>query len=215
MVRARHVFLEAFVVALLLFSFGILVGIFIENTRVARLDKNFAQLENDILDARLLSDLIATSDCELAASENIKFADRVFFESKLLDKYEQSNEITDAIRQQHMKYDLLRAMIWMNSVSIKERCDSDYYNVVYLYKYENPTLSDRAKQSVVSNLLSDLKNEKGDKVLLVSIAGDIGLPSIELLKNHYNITELPVILINEEIKLTEITGRGQLDRIIV
>jgi len=202
--KKQYLFLEALLVAAFLFSFGVLMGIFIENARVAGVSDNFAQLETEIMDARLLSNLINQASCELAKSEIIAFADRVFWEAKTLDKFEASSEITETIKTQHKKYDLLRAMIWMNSINIKERCGHDYYNVVYIYDYADPGVAKRSKQQVVSNILGDIKDELGDDVLLISFAGNNNLPSIDLLRSAYNITELPTVLIDEEIKITDI-----------
>ncbi len=209
------IFLEALLVAGFIFSFGILTGIFIENARVNAIQENYAQLETEILDARILSTLISESECQLAIQENINFADRVFWEARLLDKYEQANEITEAIRTQHKKYDLLRTIIWMNSIEIKKRCDAGYHNVVYLYEYKNPSISKRAEQSVISNILMDIKEAKQDQVLLISIAADIEASSIELIKQKYSITQLPTILIDEQTKITEITSKEDIEKYLL
>ena len=210
--KKQYLFLEALLVAALLFSFGILMGIFIENARANLVENNFAQLETEILDARLLSDLINEADCELAKEEIISFADRVFWEARILDKFEASSEITNSIKTQHKKYDLLRAIIWMNSINIKERCGYDYHNVVYIYDYDNPNLVKNSKQAVISNILGDIKTEKGDDILLISMAGNNNLPSIDLLKNRYNITELPTILIDEKIKITNVESVEDIEK---
>ncbi len=214
MVKSRkfYIFLEAFLVATFLFTFGILVGIFIENARANAVENNFITLETDILDAKLISDLIGKSECGLAIQKNIEFADRVFWEAQQLTKYEDSNQITEIIKIQHKKYDLLRARIWINSIDIKERCDTDYHNIVYFYEYDNPSLTKKAKQEVISNLLMDIKEEQGENILLLSLAGDIDSPSIDLLKNKYNITELPVILIDENIKITDLETKEDITK---
>ncbi len=205
-------FLEALLVATFIFCFGLLVGIFIENARVNLTEQSYAQLETEILDAKILSSLIEGSECQLAIQENINFADRVFWEARLLDKYEQANEITQAIKAQHKKYDLLRAIIWMNSIEIKNRCNADYHNLVYLYEYENPSLNKKAQQQAMSNILIDIKQEKQNKVLLISIAGDINSPSIDLIKQKYNITILPTIIIDEKYKITELASAQELEK---
>ena len=206
MVKARkfYVLLEAFLVALFLFSFGILMGIFIENSRTSALEQNFGELETEILDARIISELISSSECQLAINENIAFADRVFWEAKELDKYEKSSQITDSIKIQHRKYDLLRTIIWMNSIKIKDRCNADYHTVVYIYNYDNPSITEKAKQEAISNLLGELKDTYGDKVLLLSLAGDGGSPSIDLLREKYNLTDLPVVFIDEQFKVVSV-----------
>jgi hypothetical protein len=215
MVKRKYLlFLEALLVAVFLFSFGILSGIFIENARASKIQQNFALLETDVLDTRLISDLIGASECSVAIAKNIEFADRVFNEAKLLDKYEQSSEISDSIKQQHMKYDLLRVMIWMNSIKIRERCNASYHNIVYIYRYKNPSLAERARQTVISNLLSDIKGKYGDSILLISFSGDTGLPSVDIVKSRYNISELPVVIIDEKIKITDIKGAEEIERYI-
>lgn len=201
--KKQYLFIEAFLIALFIFSFGMLVGVFIENARVNLVESNFAQLETEMLDVKLFSSLIDLVDCEVVVKENMGFADRIFWEAKTLDKFEESSELTDSIRTQHKKYDLLRAMVWVNSIDIKKRCNSDYHNIVYLYEYKDPSLAKKAKQTVISNLLSDVKEKLGEDVLLISIAADNDLPSVDLLLKKYNITELPTILIDEEIKITD------------
>lgn len=214
MVKIKYIILEALLVSIFIFTFGILIGIFIENARTNYLQQNFIEIETNTLDARLLSDLIGSSNCEIAVKENIGFADRVFGEAILLNKYEESNQLTESIKLQHKKYDLLRAIILVNSIKIKEKCNSDYHNVVYIYKYEKANLNDKAKQIVISNMLSEIKLEKGDKILLVSFAGDTNTPSINLLMNRYNITQqdLPAVLIDEKIKITDIKDKTELEK---
>jgi len=197
-------FLLALLVAAFVFTFGILMGIFIENARANFAQENFAQLEVELLDARLLSDLITNTDCETAIQENTDFADRVFFESLILDDYQESAEISETIKIQHEKYDLLRSMIWLNSIKIKEKCGANYHNVVYIYQFDNPGINKKAEQETISNILIDLKNEKKQDILLISIAGDTNLPSIELLKKKYDITYLPTVIIDENIKIENI-----------
>jgi hypothetical protein len=213
MVKTRYIILEALLISVCIFTFGILVGIFIENARTNFLQQNFVEIETNTLDARLLSDLIDSSDCNLAVKENIQFADRVFLDARYLNKYEESNQLTESVKLQHIKYDLLRIIIWTNSIKIKEKCHSNYHNVVYIYKYDKTTLTDKAKQTVISNLLSEIKGEKGDKILLLSFAGDTNIPSVNLILNRYNITqqELPVILIDEKIKITDLKDKSELE----
>jgi hypothetical protein len=217
MVKSRrfYIFLEAFLVATFLFTFGILMGIFIENARVNILETNFASLEADILDARLISDLIGNAGCNISIQENINFADRVFYEANQLTKYENSNQITDTIRIEHKKYDLLRIMILENSINIKQKCNVSYHDVVYIYQYNNPTLSKKAEQGVISNLLSSVKEKYGNNVLLLSFAGDIDSPSVDLFKTQYNITQLPTILIDENVKITDVKSIDDIEKYLV
>ena len=84
--------------------------------------------------------------------------------------------------------------------------------MVYLYKLNDLSLEDKAKQSVFSNVLTDVKEKYGSKIMLIPIAADTGIPSIELLLDAYNVTELPVILINEEIQLNDLDEVKELEK---
>mgnify|MGYP001572883381 FL=1 len=89
-------------------------------------------------------------------------------------------------------------------MKIKEKCKSDYHNLVYLYQYNNVPLEKNAKQDVFSNFLSKIKEEQGEKVMLIPIAADNNLSAVNLLMEKYGIDELPVILIDEKTKLTDV-----------
>ena len=67
--------------------------------------------------------------------------------------------------------------------------------MVYFYKYNEPDVDTRAKQNVISKLLVELKDEYGDEILLIPIAADNNLTSVNLILDNYDIKEeeLPVI----------------------
>ena len=58
----------------------------------------------------------------------------------------------------------------------------------------------------------ELKEKYGNEIILIPISGDNDLPSIDLLIKKYNITELPVILIDEEIKITELDSIKEIEK---
>ena len=68
---------------------------------------------------------------------------------------------------------------------------------------------------VFSNLLKDLKEKYGAEIMLIPIAGDNNLTSVDLMMNNYNVTVLPTILIDEEVKLVEITSFEELENAII
>jgi len=204
----KNVFWEALFVTILIFGLGVLVGVILENIRVDEINSLVQKSEIDLLDIKLQNEIYSKEyfNCEKAIEENIKFADKIYEEARLLDKYEKASRLTEDIRVQHRKYDILRATLLLNSIKIKEVCDGDYYEVVYFYKYNEPGFDIKAKQDAFSKLLLQFKEEKGGNVLLIPIAGDNDISSINLLLDLYNISigGLPVILINREIKITEL-----------
>jgi len=204
----KHVFWQALLVTVLIFSIGIILGVILENLRTSKIDTLAELSQIDILDIRLQSEIYSTENfnCKAAINENINFAEKIFEEAKILDRYERASRLTEDIRIQHKKYDILRAMLLINSIKIRETCNNTYNEIVYFYKYNDNNLDTKAKQNVFSKLLIQIKEEKGDAVLLIPIAADNEISSINLILDGYGISkdQLPMILINGEIKITEI-----------
>jgi hypothetical protein len=196
----KHVFWQALFVTIVIFSLGILMGMILENWRYAKVRDIYQKSEIDLLDVKLQSEIYSLGefDCESAVSENIDFADRIFEEASLLERYEKASRLTDDIIRQHKKYDLLRATLLLNSIRIKEKCGSSYYDVIYFYNYNNPDIELRARQSVFSKLLSGAKDYKGNEILLIPMAADNNITAIDLLLDRYEVSldELPVVIID-------------------
>ncbi len=212
----KHAFWQALVLSLLVFAFGIFLGYLLESSRVSEISNLYAQAELDMADARIQSDIYSVIDfnCNVAIQENINFAERIYNEAKLLEKYEAANMLSESIKLQHKKYDLLRTLFWVNSIKIRQRCNASYHNLVYLYDYNSPSLDAKAKQSVFSRVLAEIKQDKGSGVMLIPIAGDNEIFSLTILMSSYGLSEkeLPVILIDEKIKITEITTKEDFEK---
>lgn len=214
----KNVFWQALLVTIFVFGTGILIGFMLENWRTSKISVLYAQSEIDLLDIRIQNEIYSLTevDCDQAIHENTVFADRVYTEAKLLERNEKANKISEGMVLQHKKYDLLRTLFWLNSIKIKKRCNATYHNVVYIYKYVDPSLDIKAKQGVFSNLLEQLKQEKGDEIMLIPIAGDNDLHSVNLLMFLHNIkeSELPVVLVDEKIKITELKTIEELEKLL-
>ena len=213
-INNKSLFLYALIATILIFNLGIFMGYMLETSRVNKINNLYLNAEIGILDQLIQKDALdlLNPDCELLTEENIKFGDRIYQEALTIQQYENANQMNKDIQFQHKRFDLLRTLFFVNSVKIKERCSSDYTIVTYLYKYNNPLLEQDTKQKFFSNLLRDIKEEYGDKILLIPIAADNDLPSVNLMLEAYDITELPTILIDEKIKLTEVNSREEIEK---
>lgn len=213
----KNAFWQAFLATILIFGLGIVFGIILENWRTGKIDILYQQSELDLMDIRLQTEIYSSGyfDCNEAIEENIKFADKIYNEAKLLDRYESASEIKDDLSLRHKKYDILRANLLLNSIKIRQKCNSSYYEVVYFYKYNNKALDIQAKQNVFSKLLLQLKEKKGAEVLLIPVSGDSGLSSVNILMGMYGVSEddLPMIIINGKIKITELETINDLIKI--
>jgi len=213
----KNVFWEALLVTLFIFGIGVLLGVILENWRSSEISDLYQKSEVNLLDIKLQNEIYSNGnfDCEFAFQENLKFTDKIYEEARILEKYENARKLTESLIIQHKKYDLLRAMLFLNSVEVRKNCNLPYDEIVYFYvpNYEEPRLDLRAKQNSFSKLLGELKEKKGSDILLIPIAMNQDISSINVLLNQYNISreDLPLILINEEIKITELQTVEELE----
>ncbi|MGC9309216.1 MAG: hypothetical protein ACP5D2_00790 [Candidatus Nanoarchaeia archaeon] len=214
----KHSFWEALIITIFIFGIGILIGLFIENSRSDEVSEMYLKSQINLLDVQLQSQLIERGeiDCDYAVESNINFGDRIYQEAKKLTRYESASRITDSLIQQHRRYDLLRTLFWVNSINIKEECNHPFHTIVYLYSYEPDNSEKKQTQAVFSRYLEQLKQEKGNEIVLIPIATNLDITYINLLMNKYNITseELPLVLVDENDKVRSIDNLKDIQQLI-
>ncbi len=205
-INSRYaVFLESLVIAVLILVIGFVFGYYVEYLRVNEMIDNYREFEVAALDLKLQNyyfQIMEKSDCDVAIEQNFEFADRVYDEGLRLEKYEELDELNErTILNERKKYVLLKTELWLNSILLKDKCGDPFHTVVYFYA-QNQNKEQKAKQAVFSKTLEELKKEYGNEIVLLPIAGDLGLNSVEMQKRAHNITILPSVLIDEEIVVT-------------
>jgi len=194
----KHVFWEALIITIAVFLIGLYFGILLETKNSDKISHFYIKSEINLVDGLALAQNMDDFNlsCNSVFENNRALADRVYEEAKLLEVYEESGKLTEGMKQLHVKYDLLRTLIWIGSSKELGKC-KDYNLVVYLYAYETDDLAVMANQNVWSKILGDLKKERSD-VLLVPIAADQELSSLIAMKERYKIERLPAIVINNK-----------------
>ena len=212
MVSKKHVFWQALLSAILIFGIGLLLGVALENSRNNEVQKNLLNSEINVLDSQVLAQIPGNFkvDCKSSTEQLTDFADSIYSEAKLLEQYDSSSELTDTLKIVHRKYDLLRVILWTQSINLKKQCKSDFHTVVYIYQYDEPDVIVRSEQITFGRFLEDLKQKYGNKIILIPVAGDLKLNSIDLVKNSYGIDSYPVIILDEK---TVIRSVDDLDKI--
>jgi len=201
----KHSFWQALIITLFVFGFGVLIGIFIENSRAGVISDIYTQSEINLLDVDIQSQLLDLewTNCETAVKQNIDYANQIYEDAKILENYGEASRISDSIIAQHKKYDLLRTLLWINSIKIKQNCDKSFSTIVYIYNYNPSNVNEISEQEIFSRFLGELKSEKGNTIILIPIAKNLGLNSVNSILEKYNITKTAVI-INEEIVIDSI-----------
>ena len=209
----KRVFWEALLLTVVVFFLGLLIGIAYESAKSAEINEYYSISEVSLMDAFALNAMLDldSKNCETLAKANIEFADRIYKEATLLERYESAGKITDEMEIIHKKYDTLRTFLWINTLETSKRCEKNYSNVIYLYEYFSDDLTQKAKQSVWSKILSDLKEKEGNNILLIPIAVDSNLTSLNSLLFKFNITDYPVLLIDEKYLVYELSSVSELN----
>jgi hypothetical protein len=213
----KHVFWEALLITIVVFFGGVLLGVGFENQRTDKIEQYYAISEVSLIDVIVLQELgdLSDADCSALINANIDFANKIYEEALILQNYEDANKLTDDLKITHKKYDLLRTFVWINSLEIFERCSEEEFTpVVYLYEYETEDLDKRAVQNVWSRILEDLKAKRGDEVILLPIAGNNDLSSVDAMIEQFDIERLPVIIIGNKEKLYELSSVSEIEKIL-
>tara|TARA_Y100000310_G_scaffold162731_1_gene162670 strand:+ start:1487 stop:2158 length:672 start_codon:yes stop_codon:yes gene_type:complete len=192
----KNVFWEAAIIAIFIFGLGILSGLYIENSRTEKISNLYLQSEINLLDIEIQSRLLdlENTDCNEAINKNIEFGDQIFTDAKVLQKYEDASRMSASLEAQHRRYDLLRTLFWVNSIKIKQRCNASFHTLVYLYNYGAEDIEEVSEQGIFSRFLTQLKDEKGNKVILIPIAKNMDLSSLEILLSNYELGRTSIIL---------------------
>ena len=195
----KHIFLEALLLAVFLFSLGLMLGFFVESSRINNIADQYLNSEVNVLDAQIQNELIKENNlnCELVIEKNIEFGNKIYEDAKLLEKYEESNKLTNGLGEQQRRYSILRTLFWLNSIEIADKCRNSFHTVVYLYDYKTTDLVLEAEQKFYSQYLLDLKQEYGDKMMLIPIAKNLGISSLDLLLSKYKLNTTSIIVDEE------------------
>ena len=196
----KRAFLEAFFLAIIVFILGLLIGVSFEDSRLNQINQYYTNSEISLMDSVALNRIseLKNISCDEMINYDFEFADKIYNEAILLEKYEESGKITDSINVAHKRYDLLRTILWINVMKTREKCQENFNSVVYLYNYNTNDLTERAQQIVWSRILFDLKQKTGEKIILIPISVNNDITSLKLLVNEFKIEKYPVVIINEK-----------------
>lgn len=216
MVNSKHAFWQALIVTVFVFVAGLVLGFYIELSNVNKSELLIRGSEIDLLDQQIkLSGLNENINfnCDIAKSNVFKFADEIYYEVvKFEEKDGQSKFTSDQMKTLHKRYDLLRINLWLEALKVKNRCNESFHTVLYFFDYASPDVDIQSKQRVLSLVLIDLKYNNPDKILLIPIAANLDLDSVEMIRGNYNAVESPSIIIDESKLIDSLVTLEELEK---
>ncbi len=207
------------VITIFVFLAGVWFGMTMQETRVNEIKQEYLQMQISWNDIQLQSDIIMSNSlknediCQNVVEKNLKFGDQIYEKGKKIETYEKRNEFSEDLETQKREHNLLKLQFWVNLINIKKSCNSNYINVVYFYEDDGGKIT-KIKQDKISEILFELKQEYGQEMMLIPIAKDLDLSSVDTVIAKYKIETFPSVLINENILITDVPDKESLKKII-
>ncbi|MEK6741850.1 MAG: hypothetical protein AABX68_01540 [Nanoarchaeota archaeon] len=195
----KHVFWQALLLTVLFFILGLVFGVYLEQLRSENFNTAFYQSEISLYDSLAVTKLSEGGfvSCNDLKEANLEFADKIYTEARDLERFDEKSQLTESLRTIHRKYDLLRTILWMNTIDVNKKC-GDLSTIVYLYTYDAEDVNIKSEQAVWSRILGDLKEKRGNKIILIPIAADNNLTSLDFMAKKFGVQRYPAVIINEK-----------------
>jgi hypothetical protein len=215
MVNSKNAFWQAFVVTIFIFVAGLVLGFYVELSNVDKSDLLIRSSEADFLDQQIGLSVLSSDvnfNCETARKNLFEFADIIYKDATKFEEEDAQSKFTEEQRNVlHKRYDLLRLNLWMESLDLRKKCNGDFHTIVYFFDYSSPDVDLRSQQRILSLVLLDLKYKYPNKVLLIPIAANLDLDSINIIKENYNITKSPALIVDESMVIDYLLTSNELE----
>lgn len=213
----RRVYIQAGILSLLVFFIGIMIGIWIDNTRLGGIRSALSEADINSYDARLLNSYLqrfGKEYCDIALEQNLAYNDKIYEDGRKIEDKINANIFTPEIEQEWRRYTLLQTQFWLNSVELKEKCGFDYHTVVHLFRQKNTTTSEDINNKVQASVLLDLKDKCGKKMMLIPITVDTNLIVVEAITKQFDVSEYPAVIVDESFVFQGVTTKDKLNELV-
>lgn len=207
-----NTFFRAALLTTVIFLIGIFVGMWLDTLRLGDVQTMLQDITDDWNDARMQSLYYQVFEetpgfCEASIEANLEFNERIYEEGVKIERYEAVNKFTPELLAEKKRYALLQLQFWINSINLRDNCDTNYTTLVYLHSKNESFAIDQKLQSAV---LLDAKERCGSDLMLIPLPADIGIETIELIKSNFDIDDFPAVIINETVALEGLQSESDL-----
>jgi hypothetical protein len=188
--------LSALIISTILFLAGIYVGYGISTQKLSVIETEILDITRDIENFQLqflLLDMFGeNATCPLLKNTLSDINKRCYSLGSRLESANPESEILTYDEYINLKKEYSRVLIgyWLLANKFQKSCVSNMSTIVYFYSKECNACKDQGF------VLTYLKNKYGEKVLIFALDTDLEEPSIEAIKNHYNIKIYPSLIVN-------------------
>ncbi len=201
----ENAFFKAAVFTALIFTTGILVGIWLDTLRIGEVREILSQTEIDMNDIRAQGsfyELLLDSKeyCNSALKANLDFNNKTYEQGAKIEQYEAANRFDPNLDFEEKKYVLLQLQFWINSINIRKSCNANYSTMVYFHAKTDDEVTN-IQQRALGMLLSEIKEKCGTKLMFIPLLSNINITTVDMVMTNFGIESAPAILINEKVVL--------------
>jgi hypothetical protein len=216
MVNSKNAFWQALIVTIFVFVAGLVLGFYIELSNVDKSDSLIRSSEVDFLDQQIKFSILNSGinfNCENSKKDIFDFADQVYVDAVKFEEEDAQSKFTEEQRDiLHKRYDLLRVNLWIESLKLRENCNGSFHTILYFFDYSSPDVDIRSEQRIMSLVLLDLKYKYPNDILLLPIAANMDLDSIDMIKENYNVSRSPTLIIDESLVIDSLITADELEK---
>ncbi len=189
----------AFFFTLAVFIIGLMVGIIISTQRTSYLEEAVEIQKSEYESLQLQSLFLSTAQghetCAAFTKTLEKNLNKLEDDRKKLESYILQNDFEN-YELVKRNYILSEIRYWLLAKQTKDLCERTTTSILYFYSNVDGKCPDCTPQGLI---LSYIKKEFGSDVLIFAMDGDFTRePMVEILKEYYQVTEYPAIVIEDE-----------------
>lgn len=204
--KERKLYIVTGITTVVLYITGILTGFYIYTMTREKASEDFKKLEDEIskyrnrLESLQLEQLYLTSyqgelGCRfLTSSIDSVQKDLSYFIGKLpkrLEVYEKYSNIDQNYEKLKKEYMLVSLKAWLISLSIRDKCKENIIPILYFY-------SKNCTSCIQQGYVIDGIREENENVLVFTIDLNLNEKWIKIIKDMYNITKAPALIIGDQ-----------------
>ncbi len=199
------VYVFTFILTVIIFSLGLLLGVTLENERQRIVHEDLVQYQSDLENIMLQEALIEgdSMECEsfpLMFKDLYKNLDNM---GETLEDYQARGKFHESeFEKLKVQYTTLSIRTWLLMEKVRKSCPGDLSTILYFYS--SKSCRDCLSQGVV---LDAIKKEYGMRVMIFPIDKDLEHPGVHSLSAYFNVTTAPTLVVNSRIKHEGLTDK--------
>jgi hypothetical protein len=192
----KSIFAKAFLISTGIFIIGFFIGGAIERSLTADIEAKTTAVENSIQEIELESLYllsISNKSCVFLNDIVRKTNNNLDDLAGQLANYDEDNIIftnRDLVNLKS-KYTNLLLKSWLIQENLEGKCGKNSVSILYFYD------RDCNDCQVQGNILTSLKHDFQEGVMVFPLDHSLGLSSVDLLESSYNVTKFPSIVVND------------------